>query len=150
LSCAVELWENTLEKEGRTPQRKDLKKYEYPVSGDTYFRRFGTWKKALIKAYNSIDANNIDVTSVSKQNITTPFTRSHKKNKEKRESLSLRKRFFVMKRDSFACALCGASGHGIRLEVDHKKPFAQGGTDELDNLQTLCFDCNRGKRDSFE
>ncbi len=55
-----------------------------------------------------------------------------------------------MKRDSFACVLCGASGHGVRLEVDHKVPFAVGGGDDLRNLQTLCFGCNRGKRDSLE
>jgi 5-methylcytosine-specific restriction endonuclease McrA len=38
----------------------------------------------------------------------------------------------------------------IELEVDHKVPVAQGGSDALDNLQTLCVDCNRGKRNSSE
>ena len=28
--------------------------------------------------------------------------------------------------------------------------LAQGGSDALDNLQTLCVDCNRGKRNSSE
>ena len=55
-----------------------------------------------------------------------------------------------MKRDSFTCVKCGANGVGIRLEVDHKIPVSQGGSDTLDNLQTLCFDCNRGKRDTLE
>jgi predicted restriction endonuclease len=44
-----------------------------------------------------------------------------------------------MKRDSFACVLCAASGHGVRLEIDHKIPFSQGGDDSIENLQTLCF-----------
>jgi 5-methylcytosine-specific restriction endonuclease McrA len=66
----------------------------------------------------------------------------------KRSALSLRKRFFVMKRDHFACVRCGASGIGIKLEVRHRFPFAKGGTDHLANLETLCFSCNRGQRDT--
>jgi 5-methylcytosine-specific restriction endonuclease McrA len=39
---------------------------------------------------------------------------------------------------------------GIRLELDHKLPKSKGGNDDLDNLQTLCFECNRGKKDTTE
>ena len=46
--------------------------------------------------------------------------------------------------------LCGASGKTSKLEIDHKVPVASGGTDAMDNLRTLCFDCNRGKSDSVE
>ncbi|MBM4124482.1 MAG: HNH endonuclease, partial [Nitrospira sp.] len=66
----------------------------------------------------------------------------------KRDALSLRKRFFVLKRDHFACVRCGASGVGVRLEVHHRFPFAKGGSDHLSNLETLCYKCNRGQRDS--
>src|SRR5450759_3506845 len=38
LRNVVELWTRTLEAEGRTPQRKDLKAYGFPVSGDTFVR----------------------------------------------------------------------------------------------------------------
>ncbi len=143
LEILVELWEQVLEKEGRTPQRKDLKPYNFPVSGDTYIRRFGTWKKALVKAAKSVDEENAAANDPPPAVTSDVVLR-------KRENLSIRKRFFVMKRDSFACVLCGASGHGVRLEIDHKIPFSQGGDDSIDNLQTLCFDCNRGKRDSHE
>jgi len=146
LKILIELWELVLEKEGRTPERKDLKKYNFPVSGDTYFRRFGTWKKALMKAYESVEADSLDDTDTSSALKEIKNNKSQKK----RKHISLRKRFFVMKRDSFACVKCGTSGHGVRLEVDHKVSVAQRGTDALDNLQTLCFDCNRGKRDSLE
>ena len=67
-----------------------------------------------------------------------------------RENLSVRKRFFIMKRDSFACVLCAASGQGVRLEIDHRIHFSRGGDDSIGNLQTLCFNCNRGKRNSRE
>ena len=57
-------------------------------------------------------------------------------------------RFIVLKRDDYRCQICGRDAQdGIKLEVDHKTPVAKGGTDDPLNLWTLCFDCNRGKRD---
>jgi 5-methylcytosine-specific restriction endonuclease McrA len=49
------------------------------------------------------------------------------------------------------CAMCGRTplDDGVRLQVDHKIPKAWGGTDELENLQPLCEECNRGKKDLF-
>jgi hypothetical protein len=41
--------------------------------------------------------------------------------------------------------MCGRSKDEVSLQVDHIKPFSQGGTDELNNLATLCNDCNAGK-----
>jgi DNA-binding transcriptional regulator YiaG len=67
-----------------------------------------------------------------------------------RKPISAAKRYRVMKRDGFACVKCGSSGREARLEIDHKKPVAAGGTDSEDNLQTLCQRCNRGKRDDIE
>ncbi len=139
LATIIELWEQVLEKEGRTPQRKDLAAYKYPVSGDTIVRRFGTWKKALLKAHESVRESTIE------PDDPVPPTQNMVRT---RKTLSLRKRFFVMKRDNFACVRCGASGHGIKLEVHHIYPFKPGGPDSLDNLQTLCFECNRGQRDN--
>ena len=54
----------------------------------------------------------------------------------------------VMVRDNFTCKLCGGSPADINrlsLEVDHIRPIADWGRTEVDNLQTLCKDCNRGK-----
>ena len=34
-------------------------------------------------------------------------------------------------------------------EIDHKKPVAKGGGDELDNLQPLYWETNREKSDTF-
>ena len=68
-----------------------------------------------------------------------------------RKSLTLTKRFQIMKRDGFKCCICGrtpATTIGLVLEVDHIHPVSKGGSNYHDNLQTVCFDCNRGKRDT--
>lgn len=55
-------------------------------------------------------------------------------------------RYDVMKRDGFRCQLCGRSASdGVTLEVDHIIPVSKGGKTVMSNLQTLCWDCNRGK-----
>jgi hypothetical protein len=41
--------------------------------------------------------------------------------------------------------MCGRSKDEVALEVDHIIAVADGGTDELHNLATLCRDCNSGK-----
>jgi 5-methylcytosine-specific restriction endonuclease McrA len=49
------------------------------------------------------------------------------------------------------CAMCGRTPleDGVRLQVDHKIPKEWGGTDALENLQPLCEECNRGKKNLF-
>ena len=57
----------------------------------------------------------------------------------------------VFKRDNYTCVECGArKSDGATLHVDHKIPVSKGGTDELDNLQTLCSDCNLNKSDVIQ
>lgn len=63
----------------------------------------------------------------------------------KRKALSKKTRFEVFKRDSFKCMYCGAHPPAVLLEVDHIKPVASGGGNEMDNLVTACEACNRGK-----
>jgi len=43
---------------------------------------------------------------------------------------------------------CGAHEHQRALEVDHIVPRNHGGSDDLSNLQALCYRCNAGKRDT--
>jgi len=51
----------------------------------------------------------------------------------------------VKGRDGRACLCCGASGKGVRLEIDHIVPFGMGGDSDVENLQTLCTVCNGEK-----
>lgn len=56
-------------------------------------------------------------------------------------------RFEVFARDLFTCQYCGRRPPDVVLECDHIHPASKGGPNELINLTTSCFDCNRGKRD---
>ena len=62
-----------------------------------------------------------------------------------RKTISKKTRFEVFKRDSFTCQYCGLSAPGVILEIDHLEPVSKGGTNDMFNLITACFDCNRGK-----
>ena len=64
----------------------------------------------------------------------------------KRKSISKKLRFEVFKRDKFQCQYCGKSAPDVILNVDHIDPVANGGSNELINLITSCFDCNQGKK----
>jgi 5-methylcytosine-specific restriction endonuclease McrA len=65
----------------------------------------------------------------------------------KRKAISKKLRLLILERDGYRCCLCGRTARETKLEVDHKIPVAKGGTDSLNNLWTLCIDCNRGKSD---
>ncbi|MEX0775885.1 MAG: HNH endonuclease [Phycisphaeraceae bacterium] len=62
-----------------------------------------------------------------------------------RKSLPKKIRFEVLKRDSFQCQYCGASAPNVLLQIDHVKPVANGGTNDILNLITSCTECNSGK-----
>jgi hypothetical protein len=62
-----------------------------------------------------------------------------------RKAISKKLRFDVFKRDGFQCVYCGKTPPEITLEVDHIEPVSEGGTNDINNLVSACFDCNRGK-----
>lgn len=51
-------------------------------------------------------------------------------------------RDLVYERDEWRCRFCGTEE---RLSIDHIVPLSRGGTNDLDNLQTLCRSCNSKK-----
>lgn len=144
---------------GRQPTRTDFDNGIFLISRDTFKRRFGSWRKALesfVKYINSDeephknekeDSNsNVLVNNSIAQSSQTPAV---KQRRTKRE-INLRLRFLVMKRDNFKCCICGrspATTPNLELHIDHIKPWSKGGETVLENLQTLCQDCNLGKSD---
>jgi 5-methylcytosine-specific restriction endonuclease McrA len=63
--------------------------------------------------------------------------------------ISIKVRAWVL-RDK-RCAQCGRtpSEDGVKLHVDHIIPQEWGGTDDQENLQALCADCNEGKKNLY-
>ncbi|WP_228721653.1 HNH endonuclease [Thermoleptolyngbya sichuanensis] len=48
------------------------------------------------------------------------------------------------------CNHCGAGPHQAKLTIDHIIPLAQGGVNDLSNLQVLCRRCNSSKQHGFD
>lgn len=66
--------------------------------------------------------------------------------KVERAKVSNKIRFAVFARDGNRCKYCGSTRD---LEVDHIKPIAKGGKTYMNNLQTLCHNCNVKKGDKW-
>lgn len=63
--------------------------------------------------------------------------------------ISKKDRAYVLRNQR--CDQCGRTPteHGVVLHVDHKIPRDWGGTNDLDNLQALCSECNEGKKNYY-
>ena len=116
----------------------------------TYTRRFGSWNKALLRFVEAMQSNETEnyqqpeSQQLAQTNPTPAF--SHRTSRD----VNYRLRYKVMMRDNCRCCVCGkspATHPGIELEVDHIIPYSKGGETTLENLQTLCIQCNRGKSD---
>jgi 5-methylcytosine-specific restriction endonuclease McrA len=65
------------------------------------------------------------------------------------DGISMKVRALILKDQR--CAQCGRTPleDQVKLHVDHKIPQEWGGTNDLENLQPLCADCNEGKRNFY-
>jgi hypothetical protein len=139
LRIMADLWTITLRESGRRPRVSEVQKYRFPVSSRTIVERFGTWKKAMIATAAAYPNGVPD---------GEPLAEPPAKVVKKRVPVSERRRFLVMRRDGYTCRLCRKPGG--ELEVDHMIPVCLGGSNKLENLQTLCKPCNRGKAGSLQ
>lgn len=55
-------------------------------------------------------------------------------------------RTYVLDRDNSQCRSCGKTDLVASLQIDHIIPLAQGGSNDISNLQTLCSTCNQRKK----
>lgn len=124
-------------KKGKQPTRADMNNKALSViSSGSYLRRFGKWSSAMESFISYVNGEISD-------SCRTEF-----RDQGKGRDVNLRLRFLVMKRDHFKCRMCGASpakDPSVVLHVDHVLPWSRGGRTEIDNLQTLCSNCNLGK-----
>ena len=77
--------------------------------------------------------------------------------KRKRKKISISLRLQILERDKYTCQCCGKPHKDEemivyhkkdRLEIDHYKPFINGGSCSIDNFYVLCKKCNLEKSDS--
>ena len=126
---------------GRQPVFRDMNRPPSQYTGSTYDARFGGWLNALQAFVEAFNHEQVELTPGVDSRNNSPTTRTNRD-----PSLSLR--FLVLKRDSFRCTACGrspATTAGLELEIDHILAWSNGGNTVAENLQALCFDCNRGK-----
>lgn len=124
---------------GKQPVYRDMSAPPSLYTGSTYNARFGGWRKAFNEFVTTVNQEQFEAAHSSP--ISKPVVRTSRD-----PSLSLR--FLVLKRDNFRCVSCGrspATVAGLVLEVDHVLAWSNGGETTAENLQSLCFDCNRGK-----
>ncbi|WP_254512495.1 homing endonuclease associated repeat-containing protein [Anatilimnocola floriformis] len=127
---------------GKQPVYRDMNGPPSQYTGSTYNARFGGWRKALEEFVATV--------TEEQELLTTPEARQPPKQTGRRTNRdpSLSLRFLVLKRDCFRCTACGrspATHAGLILEIDHVIAWSKGGETIAENLQSLCFDCNRGK-----
>ena len=128
---------------GRQPRRVELSRPPSAISQGPYRRRFRSWVHALLAFVEYASESEVSLGSSSRS------TGARDRPATGRDP-SLRIRFKVLQRDQFRCRACGASpaiNLGIHLQVDHIIPWSAGGETAMENLQTLCQNCNLGKSD---
>lgn len=140
---------------GHRPSRNEWESSEPKISYNTYKQRFGGWQSACLKFIEDKMGGQI----LSDEEIQTKETLNDNSvgtevviKSGRSRTITLADRLKVLDRDNFRCVLCGrtpATELGVKLHIDHKIPFSQGGESTIDNLQTLCQDCNLGKSDAL-
>ena len=135
---------------GRAPLMREMAAPPSIISGNAYVYRWGTWRKALIAF---VDWANSEGQSTAESEAPTVEESGSAPAKTLRKQEDCREirpglRFKVFMRDRFRCLACGrspATHLNVELHADHVLAIANGGKTTLENLQTLCQDCNLGK-----
>lgn len=137
-----ELFENlekVWRKLGRQPFYGEMKKPLSEFTPKPYVARWGGWMKAC-ETFIRFKKRDPEFEKLLKPQSTA-------QNRTLNEKIRLQ----VLKRDNYKCKKCGrspATHRGIFLHVDHIKPFSKGGSNGIENLQTLCQKCNLGKNNN--
>jgi hypothetical protein len=137
---------------GRSPTYREMFETPSRIQAKTYVTRWGTWRqtlKAFVDWANADDqpqgSEEPEPTVSVVQEPTRRASRTEADCREVRPGL----RFKVFTRDRYRCVACGRgpSTHPSikELHADHIRAVANGGKTTLENLQTLCPECNLGK-----
>jgi 5-methylcytosine-specific restriction endonuclease McrA len=130
-------WKEHLSVPSRSQLKDYLSRHNFPFRLSTYDFFGGLGRLAQL------------IEKIEKGQLPESVLYQRIEREKKRRSISLKDRTAVLTRDGYRCVKCGASPKKdplVILHVDHIVPDSKGGTSDLDNLQTLCFDCNEGKK----
>jgi len=140
---------------GRQPVYSEMKSSPSEIGPDTYKRHFGGWRKALEAFVSRMNQDeDSDGRPIFKKENEEQLPRARVQIRrravavEDRHNISLGLRYKVLSRDKFKCVRCGTSPATdpiCKLHIDHIVPFSKDGKTVLENLQTLCENCNLGK-----
>jgi hypothetical protein len=133
---------------GRQPRVREVAAPLSKYSSDVYRNRYHGWHKSLdafvaAVGQRSGDQEMDESTDNDLVPISVPVPRARTP-----RTANWRLRFLTLRRDGFRCTACGrspANDPGVELEVDHIIPWSSGGESILENLQSLCKECNVGK-----
>jgi hypothetical protein len=139
---------------GRSPKHDEMNRPPSTVGSKAYIGRFGTWNRALQAFVDRVNADigrsqdprpaEIQAEVVEPRSTVSPADR---------RKVPLGLRWAVIVRDRCRCVLCGrspATHLGVSLDADHIVPFSKGGKTIIENLRTLCEECNLGKGSELE
>lgn len=137
---------------GRVPQYLEMNQAPSVVGPKAYVVRWGTWRKSLeaFVDWANAEGETPQGASPSGDEVSAePKLKVHSVRKEE-DCREVRPglRFKVFMRDRFRCLACGrspATHLNIELHADHVVSVHDKGKTALENLQTLCQDCNLGK-----
>lgn len=143
--------ERIWKKVGHRPSRTEWELEKAKISMNAYKRRFKGWSNACLKFIEYKMGNSSTVLDSNLPKNDPVNKKSQLKtgpSSELSRNIPLGIRLKVLNKDKFKCVFCGkspATHLGTVLHIDHIRPFSKGGKTVIENLQTLCFDCNIGK-----
>lgn len=137
----------------RAPRYAEMRSQPSVIGGSAYVKRFGSWtaaKHAFAERINSdLDRSPAQDKRTRQDGNPVPGTRRTQRAEDQKD-IRLGLRYEVLRRDRFRCVTCGrspATDLTCVLQVDHVVPFSKGGKTTIENLRSLCDDCNLGKGD---
>jgi 5-methylcytosine-specific restriction endonuclease McrA len=128
-----------------------IKKYgliEYPRETLKALNDSDQWQRAM-RNLRQNEVINYEWIANSSCYLVTEINKYTKETK--RKNLTERVKARIRHRDGYLCQACGKGPKdNVKLHIDHKTPIDWGGTNEDENLWTLCEKCNLGKKAYFK